>query len=390
MGINKMVLVALLTTLTQWATAVVVWPQSSQHLITLHQEVDTTIDPGENARFALFDVENGFKVAKLYQQSDSKWTVHVYAEKNGRAWLVTKTLNVSQMGALRHRIDDLLRDPSQESGQKPVIKVDGPTDTGTETPQEIILVDNSRLYGRLTQVNPEIIQFTTKGELQVAIPDSMIAEVRWPAGQFVGEAFQRHDPSNIRLLFGPTGRTLKAGRGEFTDFYVVFPTLAFGITDFLMVGGGVSLVPGVSSQLVYVAPKIGIIRGDDLNLAAGFLYLHVPDENHFGTAYAALTMGSFRNSLSFALAFPTNSSDTSFDSPALMVGGDTQLSNSVKLLTENWLFTGNDSVLLLSGGIRFFGENLSADIGLFTSPDFFNETGFPFVPWVDFSVSFGK
>jgi len=48
--------------------------------------------------------------------------------------------------------------------------------------------------------------------------------------------------------------------------------------------------------------------------------------------------------------------DDDLNVTALLFGAETQVSNRVKLITENWLFTdGKNSVLLLSGGIRFIG-----------------------------------
>jgi hypothetical protein len=157
-----------------------------------------------------------------------------------------------------------------------------------------------------------------------------------------------------------------------------------------MVGGGVSLIPGATRQLVYIAPKVSLIQQERINLAAGFLFMGVPDNDNLGTVYASLTTGSPLAGITFGVAMPTNGSSSDFNAPALLFGGETQISNRAKLMTENWFFTGEESLLVLSGGVRFFGESLSADIGLFTSPDFFDEGGFPFIPWLDFSVRFGK
>jgi hypothetical protein len=74
----------------------------------------------------------------------------------------------------------------------------------------------------------------------------------------------------------------------------------------------------------------------------------------------------------------------------LLIGGETQVSNSAKLITENWIFTGGDGTILFSGGIRFFGETLAVDLALITTAEAFEGHGFPFIPWVDFSVFFGK
>ena len=70
-----------------------------------------------------------------------------------------------------------------------------------------------------------------------------------------------------------------------------------------------------------------------------------------------------------------------------LFGGEAQVSNIAKLLTENWIFTSGDDFMMFSGGIRLFGENLAVDFGLVTSDEAFSDGGFPFFPWVDFAVN---
>jgi hypothetical protein len=77
--------------------------------------------------------------------------------------------------------------------------------------------------------------------------------------------------------------------------------------------------------------------------------------------------------------------------PVVLLGGETQLSNSFKLITENWFPIGSD-VVLLSLGVRFFGDNLSADLGFFYPMENGQgiSEGFPFIPWLGFAYNFGK
>ena len=67
------------------------------------------------------------------------------------------------------------------------------------------------------------------------------------------------DPNYSRLLFAPTGRPLAKGDGYFSDYELVFPGVAYGLTDNLSLAGGVSVIPGLGlgEQLFYVSPKLG-------------------------------------------------------------------------------------------------------------------------------------
>jgi hypothetical protein len=73
--------------------------------------------------------------------------------------------------------------------------------------------------------------------------------------------------------------------------------------------------------------------------------------------------------------------------PILLLGGELRLSNSIKLISENWIPPGTDLVVY-SFGFRFFGENLAADLGFFR-PSHMDTDGFPFIPWIGFAYNFG-
>jgi len=73
------------------------------------------------------------------------------------------------------------------------------------------------------------------------------------------------------------------------------------------------------------------------------------------------------------------------DAPPIVLGGEVQVSESVKLLSENWIPAGADEAIL-SFGIRFFGEHLAGDFGLITSTE--ASGGFPFIPWLGFVYNF--
>jgi hypothetical protein len=73
----------------------------------------------------------------------------------------------------------------------------------------------------------------------------------------------------------------------------------------------------------------------------------------------------------------------------LLAGGEAHLSNSVALITENWFPLGSD-VQLLSFGLRFFGDHLSADLGFWYPLTREGTEGFPFLPWLGFCYNFGR
>ncbi len=106
----------------------------------------------------------------------------------------------------------------------------------------------------------------------------------------------------------------------------------------------------------------------------------------FGMSYGIATYGTSRASVTGGLGWGFVDGKLS-GSPALILGGETQLSNSIKLITENW-FPPKTDVAIISFGIRFFGENIAGDFGLMTTTK--SNGGFPFFPWVGFAYNFGR
>jgi hypothetical protein len=80
----------------------------------------------------------------------------------------------------------------------------------------------------------------------VALPEAKIRDVQRSHVEISNGMFYRRDPNDTRLLFAPTGRGLRQGQGYFADYWIFFPTVAVGITDFFAVGGGMSIIPWVN------------------------------------------------------------------------------------------------------------------------------------------------
>jgi hypothetical protein len=255
--------------------------------------------------------------------------------------------------------------------------------TDTTAVYRITLTDDSELLGMIESENDSLIFFITNAGLELRIDRTMIKETKIMEGEWSGDTFLRKDPNQTRLLFSPTGRTLSAGEGYFSAYEIFFPFLAVGITDFITLSGGVSLFPGAEEQVIYIAPKVRVLHLDNFDLSGGVLYCHV-DEEDFGIFYGVTSIGSSKASLTLGLGWGYADGETA-ESPAVMFGGELQLSNSVKLVTENWKLPEEDN-LFLSFGLRFFGEHLAADFGLVTTT---GETeGFPFIPWIGFAYNF--
>jgi len=230
------------------------------------------------------------------------------------------------------------------------------------------------------------------GEMTIA--KAKIREVKEvPVSSMKGGQYWFPNPNRTRLYLGPTGRMLKKGEGYFTDFYVFFPGVAFGVTDNITLGGGVSLIPGldVDHQLFYFTPKVGFKPSENLDLAASLIMVRVPggdldvDKPKFvGVLFGTGTIGNDANSLTFGVGFGYADTELA-DKPAVNLGGELRIARRLSLVSENWVFPEVDNPLI-SYGVRFFGENLAVDLALFNVLG--EDAIFPGVPFIDFVWNF--
>lgn len=262
--------------------------------------------------------------------------------------------------------------------------------TATEV-YKLDLNDGSTLIGKIVAEDENSLQFKTLTGVEMTISKDQVKKLEIISGAMVEGKFMRRDPNRTRMLFAPTARPLKAGHGYFSIYEILFPFVAVGITDFISLAGGMTLFPGASSQLFYIAPKITPIHLEKFDLAAGVLYIILPEVSdgvgNAGIVYGVTTYGTERASLTVGLGWGFSGSDIS-NKPIPVIGGDLRLSDKTKLITENWLIPNSD-FSLVSLGIRFFGENLAADFGL-VFPAGTDTEGFPFLPWVGFAYNFGS
>lgn len=259
-------------------------------------------------------------------------------------------------------------------GPRPIHAQVGPTILVSDALQEIELTGGSVLIGRVVEVDGDRVVVETVEGVRSEVDRGNIRSVRFAPGRVVDGSYWRPDPNRTRLLlFSPTARMLRKGEGYISSFMLVLPFAAYGITDRITIAGGTPLIPSVVGRVIYLAPKVGVYQGEGFDLAAGalgFLATQEVDEGSVGIAYGAGTVGSPDRALTlgagWGFAIGTSSDPWVSNEPVLLLGGELRVAPSVKLLTENFLVVG-ESQGILSGGVRFFGESLSADVGIATT-----------------------
>ncbi len=254
------------------------------------------------------------------------------------------------------------------------------------------LRDGSILVGRITEQLTDSVEITT-GTGRFMLARSALREIKLLSPREVQDgAFWPADPHDTRLFFGPTGRTLARGTGYFSDTEILVFNGAVGITDRIMIGAGMSVIPFPSflhDNLYYVAPKFAIVRSDSFSLAAGAIIGFAGRLSGSASIYyIAGTNGGPDASFTYGLGY-ANAAGTVHSSPILLFGGTKRVARKLALMSENYVIVSRSEVTWAPVyGVRFIGDKLSTDLG------FVNYVGhnatpiFPGVPWLGFALKF--
>jgi hypothetical protein len=254
------------------------------------------------------------------------------------------------------------------------------------------LKDGSLIVGHLVEQTADTLRVVTSGG-RMMIARSAVDELKViDAADIHDGAYWPPDPHNTRLFFGPTGRTLAKGTGYFSDLYLLFINGAWGLTDRIMIGGGMSLFPShefFSNNVYYLTPKVALVRGESFNLAAGALIGFAGRSN--GTAgmyYLVATSGRESGSLTYGFGYSYFNSQVSGNA-TLMLGGTARVWRRLSFMGENYVFTGTGGGYWVPiYGMRFIGDRLSIDFGFVNYIGRGAEAFAPGVPWIGFAVKF--
>lgn len=285
----------------------------------------------------------------------------------------------------------------------------GPVAAAEETKAALVTVfleGGGQVVGTVTAEDEASLTVRLPSGSELKLPKGEIARVA--EGPLPGSPRpDRVDPNDSRLMFAPSGRPLRRGDGYFSDHYVLFPGFAYGLSDNVSVGGGISTVPGsgLSDQLYYLNAQVGFRLSPQYAFSVGAMYAGGMEEDWDGAAilYGITSLGRPDRSLTLGLAVAAtreevprfNSRDEYMGSdhqwrsrPVIMVGGSLRIAKQLSLVSENWLFPGEPlSEQPFGLALRFFGDRLSADVGFLFIGEVMAE-GFP-VPWLSFSYHFG-
>ena len=289
----------------------------------------------------------------------------------------------------------------------------------THVPTHVLRTrDGSTYVGRVLTNDGATIRFAMAGgTITVAAEDVRgLADIT-PDELHDGE-YWFPDASRTRLLFGPTARTLNRGETEYENQGFAMQELSTGVTGRFTLGAGTSIIPfrGLTEWGYYVMPKVALVEGPALGVAAGalfgitglqcetppFVFLSPCGGQRGGVAYLAATHGVPDASVSLGAGWGYQG--TAFASrPLFMLGGERRVSRRVALLTENyvgWVTTQDflsgsftpvsrlSTTTVASYGVRFLGERLSCDLVFINATTPVTTWTFPGTPYGALTLRF--
>ena len=252
------------------------------------------------------------------------------------------------------------------------------TETDSLKQEQIVVIKmkNSDEYkGAISKRDGEtIVLKTVNGEIHL-ITSNVISIENY---DYVGK-FQFANSHDTRYFFGPSGIPIKKGKGYYQNILVTTNFVNYGVTKNISIGGGLEFISTVNGNPIWcLTPKIGFEISENIHAGGGLLMLGTRDGSA-AVGYGVFTLGQSETNLSLGLGYGIYDGKLS-DYPAIMISGTHRISNSIALLSENYVLP--NSFYFGIQGIRLLSKKTSFDIGAMTLPLLGAVISLPFVGYV--------
>lgn len=249
------------------------------------------------------------------------------------------------------------------------------------------LRDGNDITGYIIKKDSLSYTVRTKSNIVIVIPIKEIGRLNIPKIDYEDGEYFIKDPNDARLFLAPTARPIRKNTGFLSDVELFFPMVGFGIENYVSIVGGVSIIPYSSEQLLYINAKVTPLQTKYVNLAAGYIYFNFTSSTQgLSIGYAGGTFGNKRVAFTTGIGI-TFKKDTDYSS-MFILGGEVRVSDNVKFLTENWIFTYKDAPVMSFFGTRFFGSKIAADFALIKIWDkHTSSSSWPLFPYLSFTYN---
>ena len=258
----------------------------------------------------------------------------------------------------------------------------------------VVLTDGRVLVGTVVDNGDGTITVTDRSGVRTVVPADRVRSQTTVAAN----AYAQTDPSDSRLFIAPTARVIPAGQRRLSTFTFMpsfgvgiggradvsaYATIPTGDGGFAGLNGKVAVVQ-TPSTTVSVGGSIGTAyaTGSDATPIGGTFYLL----GTFGSESRSVTAGAF--------GFYGGALGESLDAGngmGVLLGGDYQIANRVKLMSENMIVipfeSGGGVGSYHLAGARFFSGGVTGDLALAILQGDGDVTVSP-IPYFGFSYNF--
>lgn len=367
--------------------------QDSSKVIIVSPVVGETIDSAEKVTYKIFSYwkKEEFVSAQFIQQA------------NGQLLLVGKMKSgvEKHIGYTKEEFDNV------------AYSIDGRSNGGGDSLVIVTMKDGNQVIGKLIKEDGKQISVLTKSMGTMTLDKDKINNIDKIREEAMkdGKIWFRN-PNSTRYLFGPSAFSLMSGEGYYQNTYVLFSSLNVGITKNISIGGGfefLSVFSNSGQPIYYLTPKVAFKLTEKIHAGGGLLYINMPGffsynntRQSVGIGYGVFTYGTLDNNVTLGGGYGFINNELS-KRPIMTISGMLRVGRRTALVTENWIYPQKiytnkynyqDGVIgykyqpIISYGIRFFGENMSVDLGLLNNKDI-SEAIVIGIPYIDFVVKFG-
>ena len=227
------------------------------------------------------------------------------------------------------------------------------------------------------------------------------------------QGFSHPNPASSRHLYAPSAIPLKQGQGYVSQKYLAFSSVAYAPTDNLtLLFGAPTFFPPLMTIL---GGKFAGEVSEGVHLGAGVEVFMLPMDSTVlaSIVFGAITLGDEDKQLTIATGKLGGEMFEDTVAVPVMIGGQMRLSDSVALITENWIIIDAEpgyqvafDLGIYSAAVRLLGRRADDDLGRrrMRSPEGFPKTSWDLgmivisdggddffgpMPWVDWTWHFG-
>lgn len=269
--------------------------------------------------------------------------------------------------------------------------------------------DGMTLIGHVESISGETLVLTYETYGEISLKTNRLKSIKQISEKTIKNNEYWHVNTNYsRNFYGPTGLGMEKGMGYYQNIMLVWNHVAYAFTDYFTLGVDfeiVTMLVRLSGEEIFdypipitgLTPKFSFRVTDNFHMGTGAWMIFVPQGEYlldFGIGYVVGTVGNTDNNFTIGLGLTYFENSMHLDAPILTISGQTRVSKSFSLVTENWFFLTDNSIIETSGylgvhGIRYLARKLTWDFGLILAIGGGESTFVP-IPYIGIAFPFNK